>query len=354
MGRLLARATEGVSLAHIRRVAKVSPRDADGPVAHVYRQVAADFGMLAPPVALHAPSPVALAACWSVLRETTLATGIVSRADKETVATAVSAANRCPYCVDIHGGTLAGLLRDPDALAVAADRLDSVADERRRALARWARGTAGAAEPPFPAPEAPELVGVAVTFQYLNRMVNIFLQDSPLPPAPGPALGVVRRGASWVLARLASADVPAGASRDLLPDAPLPPDLSWARAQPHVADALARATAAIEAAGRRVVPAAVRRLVTDRIAAATPDPGLDARAWLDEALAGLPVADRPAGRLALLTAVASYRVTDRMVDEVRDQGYDDAALIELTAWVSWAAARRIGARLPWTAPAPTS
>jgi hypothetical protein len=34
-----------------------------------------------------------------------------------------------------------------------------------------------------------------------------------------------------------------------------------------------------------------------------------------------------------------------MIREVRDRGYDDAALIGLTAWAGLAAARTIGARL---------
>jgi alkylhydroperoxidase family enzyme len=357
MGRTLARATRGASLAHVRRVATVPPRAADGLVKDVYRQIEADFGMLAPPVALHAPAPTVLAASWSILRETTLAAGVVSRADKETVAAAVSNANRCPYCVDIHGGTLVGLVRGrADGSAVAADRLDEVADDRVRALARWARESGGAALPrPYPAAHEPELIGVAVTFHYLNRMVNVFLQESPFPPAPGPALGAVRRGASWLLARLASAAVPAGASAGLLPDAPSPPDLSWADGQPHVAAAFARAGAAVDAAGRRAVPTGVRRLVTDALAGASAPPTLDTRAWLDVALATLAAPERPAGRLALLTAMASYRVTDRVVDEVREQGYDDAALIALTSWASLAAARRTGARLhAAAAPAPTS
>jgi hypothetical protein len=94
--------------------------------------------------------------------------------------------------------------------------------------------------------------------------------------------------------------------------------------------------------------------VTERIADPIREPSLDARAWLDDALARLPDPDLPPGRLALLTALTSYRVSDRMVDEVRATGYDDAALIELTAWASWTVARRIGARLHGATPAGTS
>ena len=336
MGRLLARATEAVSLAHIRHVSAVPPRGAATGVLRVYRQVEADFGMLAPPVALHAAAPDVLAACWSILRETTLARGTTSRPDRETVAAAVSAGNRCPYCVDIHGGTLAGLLRHPDATAVAADLPDLVADPRRRDLARWARGAAG------PPDSWPELLPVALTFHYLNRMVNVFLQDSPLPPGIGRARRPAYRMASWLLARLAT-DVPPGASGDLLPPAPLPDDLSWTADRPHIAGAVSRAAAVFEAAGERSVPAAVRALVRDRLAAAPP--GLDAGAWLRAALGGLPARHRPVGRFTLLTAVASYRVTDQVVEDLRAAGSDDAALIDAAAWASWTAARRVIAPL---------
>jgi len=72
---------------------------------------------------------------------------------------------------------------------------------------------------------------------------------------------------------------------------------------------------------------------------------------------------RPAGRLALLTAMASYRVTASLVDEFRQLQPADAALIELTAWASMAAARREGTllldrlaesgdRAPWPCPDP--
>jgi hypothetical protein len=45
-----------------------------------------------------------------------------------------------------------------------------------------------------------------------------------------------------------------------------------------------------------------------------------------------------------LTALASYQVGTDTVDGARRAGLDDAALVELTAWASLAAARELTAR----------
>jgi AhpD family alkylhydroperoxidase len=345
VGDLLARATRRASLAHVRHVSPVPPRAATGLVARVYRQVERDFGMLAPPVALHSPAPATLAACWLMLRETLVAGGRVTRAAKEAVAAAVSAANRCPYCVQVHGCALIGLLRGPDARAVAADRVHAVQDPALREVARWARASASGAAPPPPAEHSAELVGVAVTFHYLNRMVNVFLSESPLPPVPAAA----RSGASWLAARvlgsLAGRSRAAGAALPLLPAVPVPADLAWA-GPGTIAQAFARAAGVVDEAAARALPDRVRDLVLTRIGAwSGQPPGVTAAAWSAEEVAGLPAPERPLARLALLTALASYQVTDAVVADFRRVQPADRTLVEVTAWASLAAARRIGARL---------
>jgi AhpD family alkylhydroperoxidase len=341
---LFARATRRVSVTHVRHVAPVPPRVATGLVARVYRDMEADFGMVAPPVMLHAADPPVLAACWSILRETLLVPGLVSREDKEAVATAVSLANRCPYCVDVHSAALTGLAPGADTRAIAAGRLNEVSGHRVRELTRWARDGGGPA--PFPAAEAPELIGVAVTFHYINRMVNVFLPGSPFPPVPPVAAGVLRRSAARVMRGMAGRRGAPGTSADLLPGAPLPPDLRWAAAAPHIGGAFGRGAAAIDAAAAHTVPDRVRRLVLARLAAGGDVPtGISSREWLEAAVADLPATERPAGRLALLTAFASYRVTGPLVDDFRVRDDDDAALVRLTSWAALAAARAIGTGL---------
>jgi alkylhydroperoxidase/carboxymuconolactone decarboxylase family protein YurZ len=345
---LFVRATRNVGATHIRYLTPVSMGAATGPVADVYREVERDFGMLAPPLTLHAAAPATLAATWLMLRETLLVPGLLGRADKEAMAAAVSSANRCPYCVDVHGTTVVGLLPGPDARAVAAGEFGRVADPRLSALTRWARSGLGPAVgldgPLFSTAEAAEAIGLVVTFHYINRMVNIFLSESPLPPLPTPALRPVRRVAARVLGRLARLVPQPGGRFDLLPMAPLPADLSWAAGRPAIADAFARAGAAFDAAGASSVPESVRRLVCDRLAAGD-RPGLDRRTWLEDAVGTLDERDRPTARLALLTAVGSYLVTDAFVTDFLAQGHGEDTLVEVAAWASMAAARGIGDRL---------
>ncbi|WP_412543677.1 carboxymuconolactone decarboxylase family protein [Longispora sp. K20-0274] len=346
---LLARATRRTTLAHVRHVTPVRPAAAHGLVSQVYRQVERDFGMLAPPISLHSPAPGPLAAVWVMLRESLVATGLAARQGKEAVAATISRANSCPYCVEVHGATLRGLLRDPDSAAVAEGRLDGVTDPALRALAGWARGEGPA---PFPAAHAPELLGVAVTFHYVNRMVNVFLQESPFPAhVPAAVLPRVRGFAARLMGTLAKDGRTPGAALDLLPAAKLPDDLRWAADRPTVAEAFARGAAAIEAAGEHAVPDRVRELVLNRLAAWDGTPlGLGARGTVEDAVHRLPAGERAAGRLALLTALASYQVTDAVVGEFRPDSPDDRSLVELTSWASFAAARRIGLLLHGAAP----
>lgn len=330
------------TLAQIRYVSPVLPGDASGLVACVYDQAERDFGLVAPPLVLHSPAPQALAAAWLMLRETLLATGSAAREQKEVVAAAVSVANECPYCVAVHSSAVRGLIGGSMPAQLAAGHFEEIADPTLREIAVWAASVGRPGAPaPVPAGSFPELAGVAVTFHYLNRMVSIFLPESPLPPLTPKPLG------GWVMGMLASAmlapaPVP-GASLDLLPDAPLPAEFSWAADQPHIAGALARAAATIEKAGQDAVPEPVREIVLDRLRGWDGRPPDMDRSWAEKSAAGLAAADRPVGRLALLAAFAPYQVTQDDIREVKSSWSE--ALIVLTSWASMAAARTIASSL---------
>ncbi|MEV4258890.1 carboxymuconolactone decarboxylase family protein, partial [Spirillospora sp. NPDC049652] len=351
------------TLDRVAHVDPVRPAAAEGLVARVYEQVERDFGMLAPPVALHSPAPEVLAAAWVMLRETLVAGPAAGRPDAEAVAAAVSRANACPYCVAVHEAALHDLVPAQGANGMGRDGvgsdgagLDGVGGNGagrdaagRDGLAAWAAGAgrpaAGAPAPvPFEAERVPRLLGVAVTFHYLNRMVNIFLEDSPVPSrVPARVRAPMMRVLGRLLRPAARRGAEPGLSLALLPPAPLPGDLSWAAADPVVGDAFARASAAVERAGR-AVPDPARALVGDHLDAwdgAHPPAGRD---WLEEAVATVPEAARPAARLALLTAVASYRIGPSEVAAFRRTDPRDAALLGLTAWASLTAARKIGAK----------
>ncbi|MCY0953041.1 carboxymuconolactone decarboxylase family protein [Streptomyces sp. H27-S2] len=331
------------SLQQIRHIAAVRPAGAQGLVADVYGRAHREFGVIAPPLALHSPAPEVLAASWMLLRETLLVEGHVGRAAKEAVATAVSQANECPYCVEVHQAKLDTL---PDADAAA-----------HQALSDWARtsadATGGRRALPADAAGAPEIYGVAVTFHYLNRMVRLFLPDSPVPDAaPRAGRAPVMRMVARAMRPDTGTTVRAGDSLDLLPQAPLPQDLAWAESSPHVAGALARAVAAVDTCAERWIPEPVRELVRAELAVhdgVAPGPS---RVWLQVALEGLPTGQLPAARLALLIALAPYQLTDADIEDFRAVHDSDRELVELASWAALTAAVRIGARFP--VPGPTA
>jgi len=335
------------SLAQIRYVSPVLPGTASGLVASVYAQAEQDFGMVAPPVAMHSPNPDALAGSWAMLRETLIVTGQADRAEKEVVAAGVSVANTCPYCIAVHTAAAHGVDSSLDVDAITSGNLSS---PLLKEISGWAKasGQRGSIQPPPPGNFA-ELAGVAVTFQYLNRMVTIFLPDSPLPPMTPKAIG------GWVMSMLASAMTSSaaepGASLANLPEAELPPEFSWAAGDARIATALAGAAAAIDRAAAQVVTAPVRELVTSTLSSwdgVAPGPS---KSWVDDAVAGLEPAQRPAGRLALLTALAPHQVVKADVTGFKSATKaGDDAVIGLTAWASMAAARTVGSWLLEHAP----
>lgn len=341
-----------LALDQIRHVTPVRPGDAGGLTAGVYGQVERDFGVLAPPVALHSPAPEVLAASWLMLREILLVQGLVSRATKEAVASVVSLGNECPYCVSVHSATLHSLVHGGAAKAIAKDRLDSLDDPETRAAAVWAktgafRDTAETQRAPFPIEQTPEYIGVALTFQYLNRMVNVFLETAPMPSyTPRQGLPMVKKVLSTMIRGASHGVGQPGVSLEFLPAAPLPDDVGWAAGNPEIADAVARAGAAIERAGQRSVPKQVRDLVLAELDTWDGRSKGLSRSWVELAVGRLNPAQRPAGRLALLAAFASYQVDDSVIEGYRLDRPDDAGLIELVSWSSLAAARRAVGWLP--------
>lgn len=324
----------------IRHLAPFPPPSAA--TAALHTEIRRDFGVLAEPFTLHTPSPALLAGFWSVCRETVLV-GRVPRAHKEAIATAVSAANRCPYCVDAHVMMLHATGAHATAAALGADAVPP--DPVIAGLVAWARasGRAGAGPPPVAAADVPEVVGTAVAFHYVNRMVGVFLDDSPFPLRGLRTRAALRRVMGAVVARAARRAKPPGAPS---PAPALPADLVWAAASPGVAAAFARFAAAVDEAGAAALSPGARDHVAGRIATWRGDaPGLG-RGWVEAGLDALrPAADE--ARLALLAALAPWQVDDAAVAAYRRRRRDDAALVGALAWGAFTAARRIGG---WIAP----
>lgn len=328
----------------IKYVNPVKYEAAEGLAAQVYDQLQTDF-IPAPLIALHSPVPEVMAGAWSMLRETLMA-GQVNRSHKEAVAATVSRANECPFCVDAHTVMLRATSDDDVANAILQDAHERIQDPSIRALVQWvwANRTANA-NPALPLPfsqsEAPEIVGTAMTFHYLNRMANIFLGDSLLPfSMPSTLKTFTYRLYAATEGKRVVRTLPSGKSLKFVPQTPLPDDLLWADGNPAVAGALAGLAMVIEEAGRQTLREPVRLLVKERVRAWNGEAMGMSRKWVEEAVSKVEPEHQAAARLALLTAFASYQVDAGIVEAFRSQYQSDAQLIAATAWASFTAARR--------------
>jgi len=280
------------------------------------------------------------------LRETLVAGGL-RRDLKEIVAATVSGVNDCPYCVDAHTMMLHASRAHEAARAMRTGAIDALPDAETRSYARWARASRSPGEailrsPPFSPGESPQVIGTALCFHYINRMVRILLDETPLPSSRTWLRGLLCRLGGLGLSRAARQSHPPGESLVLLPEAPLPEDLAWAAPAPAVAGAFSRLARAVEESARAVLPGSVREVVRASLRDWNGDePGLSLE-WADEAVRSLDRGLRPAGRLALLTALAPHRVDEGVIHAFREHHRGDASLLGALAWGSFEAARRIG------------
>lgn len=318
------------------------PGDATGRTAEVYAQLAADFGIGRAPtfVALSA-APDLLAATWAVLRESLLA-GRVPRTDKELVALGVSAVNRCPFCVDAH--TVLLHATGDHRLAETVARGGTPDDPAQAALVAWGGATAtpgapAAAAYPFDPRDAPEFIGTALAFHFVNRMVSALLTGDLLPGGLQ-RLRLVRSLGGRALARTVRRPLPPGASLPLL-RGPAGPAPEWAADAP-VGTAFAALARAAAVGGQRLGDAAREAVVAavDAWDGAHLPLGGD---WTAAPLAAVPAAERPGARLALLAALAPYRITEADAEawRIADPDPYDADLVRVLAFGAMTAVYRI-------------
>jgi AhpD family alkylhydroperoxidase len=321
------------------RVAVVPPRKADGLVAQVYAEIRHDFGAVVEPFTLHSPAPDLLAAVWRVFRESLLI-GEADRYLKEAVATAVSETNRCPWCVDAH--TIMLHAADRHNVASAMRRGREPKDPEVAAVVEWAKATRspGAAElasPPYEAATAPEFIGTAVSFHYINRTVSALLGPSPLPFGGRFGRATSRIAGRWFARAVSRQKTPEPAR----PPAPLPRNLAWAAPSPSISAAFAEFASAVRMAGAEALDRPTRTLVEERVIAWQGEFPPPTHSWVEEAVTELDRDARPGAHLALLAALAPYQIDGELIDAYRVQGADDRQIVSAIAWASFVAAGRV-------------
>ena len=313
----------------MKYITPVRPSAAHGLVAEVYKQIKSDFGAVVAPFAVHSVSPRLLAGAWAAFRESQLV-GIVPREIKEAIAVGVSKSNQCPFCVDAHVIMLHALRAHSTAHALTNDQLDQLS-ERIQRVSAWARAT-GRAESnggplPVPAAEAPEMIGTAVFFHYINRICPLLLDDTPLPSSRPWLKPFLSRSAGWYFSFAARRPKTPGDSLVFLPDVCLPEDMAWASASATLAGAWARFAQEVEQQGQSALAAETRKLVSDYIQNWEGGALGTSRGAVEHAIQQLSPEHRGSGRLVLLTALAPHEVDEKIICEFADPGQDQEKLL---------------------------
>ncbi|WP_232248546.1 carboxymuconolactone decarboxylase family protein [Streptacidiphilus rugosus] len=310
----------------------------------------AEFLLADGPLMSLSPAPELLTATWALLREAELA-GRASRAAKEAAAGAVARANRCPFCVEAHALLVHGAGEHDLAEATRSGAVPS--DGTGAAVVAWAGATRtpgdpALAAPPFPAEHAAEFLGTVLVSHFVNRMVTSLLDEDALIPQPLRSSGLLRRLAGLTVRRTARRPLQPGPGLKLLAGLPTSVPPAWAGGSPvGVAYATLRAVAA---GGAALLGPEAQARVGATVAAWDGAHAPLGAGWLDTPLAGLPAADRPAARLALLAALAPYRLTEADVASWRASAQEqgtDANLVRVLAFGAITAVERIES---WIAP----
>ena len=330
----------------VKYIQPVKPDAAEGLVAEVYAQIKRDFGRVVEPFSLHSPLPKLLAGAWMASRESELV-GNFPRSLKEAVAASVSKLNQCPYCVDAHTIMLNATGERQIASAVSEDRYAQISNSETRQLVEWALATRTPEakilrSPPFSREAAPEVIGTAVSYHYINRMVSVLLTETPLPSNRTWLKRPLKRVASAIFSRAVKRPKTVGESLRFLPEAKLPPDLSWAETSSNVAGAFARFAAVVEDVGSLTLSQEVCNYVQEKVEAWNGEfPELN-RSWVEQGLQEFTNPQRTAVRLTFLTAVAPYQIDEKVVLAFRKCFPEDNKLVGALAWASFTAARKIG------------
>lgn len=325
-----------------RHITPVSRKAATGGIAAVYDQTAKELGATA--FEMLSPAPDVMVATWSLARESLVA-GQVPRINKEIVATAVSVANDCPFCVDAHAIFMHAA--GEHGLAEALRNGETLDDPEHAALAAWATATRSSdapelASPPYRRDEAAEYIGTALAFHFINRMMSVLQRPSALPGNLQRSK-TVRRLGGIVFARAVNGRHATGTSLSLLGDLPsaAPPD--WAGDKPMGAAYAALLAAAT--AGPDKLSDAARTAVVESVTRWDGQHPPVVGGWWEEPMADLQPGDRPAAKLALLAAMAPYRVADADIAAWRRIDPEDSSLVRLLAFGAMTAVQRAEAAI---------
>lgn len=318
-------------------------------IKEVYSQLKEEMGDVVEPISMHALFPELLVGIWSVLREVVLVEDQVLRRDKEAVGAAVSASNECPYCVDAHTIMIIGLKDQTTAKAIVKQDLSLITNSDLRDIVGWAFDSRNfkahnIKNPVFDRKKAPEIIGTAVFFHYLNRMVTIFLGPTILPMNISFLKGAMKQMAAMMFSKVLQTEKKAkenqkktkGVNDEIL---------YWTRSNERIQLVYGYLKTVVDDIGQKYVPIEVRSFLQTHIDKWNGH-DLHSTKGLDQLVSDVSPKNQPLAKMLYLTAFSPHRIQSYHFDEFNlyYKGRDEAVLASLS-WASFYAAARIGAKL---------
>lgn len=296
---------------------------ATGLTARVHRQLREDFLGPLPTFQALSAVPELMAATWALMREALLA-GDADRVEREVVASAVSQANRCRFCVDAHV-TLLHALGEHELAEVIA-RGDPPPRPGHAELVRWA--TASRHPRGWASPYGPSLTGTVLAFHFLNRMVSALLGPDLLP-AGLQRFPAVRSAGGRFYARTAREPRAPGRGLALLDVESVAPP-AWA-GQDTAGPAYA-SLVIVAGQGGELLSDLARETVAATVRWEDGQHPERPAEWACDLVRELPAADRVGARIALLAAFAPAAISQGDVGLWRLAHPSDADLVRLVAY----------------------
>ena len=329
----------------MKYIVPVTPSKAEGLVAEVYSEIKQDFGRIVEPFTLHSSIPSLLAGVWMASRESELV-GRVQRSIKEAIAASVSKLNQCPYCVDAHTIMIRATGEKRTAQLITQGHYDKIFPDQTQKIVKWALSTLSpeselVLSPPFEALDAPEIIGTAVFYHYINPMVKIFLGDSPIP-VPFFKSQMKYVASNLLFKKAVKLPKISGTSLTPLPPRELPADFSWAKESPNIAGAYARLAGVIKDMEKTFVPKQTQLTITKHLNEWSPETKKFGVEWLEEATAKMTSQLKISTTIALLTIFAPYKITKKIINNFCRFFPQQNQLLGIIAWASFTKARRIG------------
>jgi len=323
-------------------------KDAKGVIKDINVQINKDFG-LAGPLTLSSTSAKIHSVRWVLARESFVVQTKVKRVTKETVAAAVAQINKCPYCEDVHGASIQSAGGHLTTKAFADGTWESLTDQKLKSIIHWSLNTRNPEadiikNPPFTADEAPEIIGTALNFHSTNRLVSVFLDESPLPGILKNKLikkAALHYASKTLFKSMVEKKANPGDSLKFIGHYSVSNSSKWALPVPAYAAALAAEEHLLKEMELGSIPENITSTFKEFVSNWNGESMPLGRSWLKEVVKPIPEMEKPLANLMFLSAFTPYTITETDINLFRSVKPSDHELIEFSFWAIQTLTNRI-------------